>query len=69
MKPGFKTTEFYVTIVCQFIGMLATTGVLTPEGAEMWTQVAIQAGGLATMVLSAAGYTTSRGKAKQGGAQ
>lgn len=53
-KPGLKTTEFWLTILFQVAGIIATGGVsLLPKGVV-----------LAAMALSALGYTWSRTKAK-----
>jgi hypothetical protein len=64
MKPGWQTTEFWVTIGCQGIGILVTTGVITPDQSSALTEAAMQLGGIVAMVGSAFGYSVSRGKAK-----
>lgn len=61
MKPGYKTTEFYFTIVLQIVGILVMTGVFTPEQQESIDGLV----GSVVMVLSAFGYSVSRGLAKQ----
>lgn len=65
-KPGWQTTEFWITLFCQFIGILATTGVFTPEQASAVTKAIPQLGGLIVMLGSAFGYQLSRGAAKKG---
>lgn len=67
-KPGYKTTEFWVTIATQVISLVALSGVLTPEqfDDQQWVQIVQQVGALVAMVGSAFGYTLSRGVAKQG---
>jgi hypothetical protein len=66
MKPGVKTTEFWVTIGCQIIGILATTGMLDPDQSGVLTDAIIKLGGLVAVVGSAFGYSISRGSAKKG---
>jgi len=66
MRPGYRTTEFWVTVAIQIIGILATTDVLTPEKADSVTRAVTQIGGVVAMVASAFGYSISRGMAKKG---
>ena len=66
MKPGYQTTEFWITIITQILGVLATTGMLTPDQSNTLSQAAIQLGGVVAMAGSAFGYSLSRGKAKSG---
>lgn len=56
LKPGYKTTEFLVTLLIS-LGALATAlaGALPPK----WAAVAVAAAGVS--------YTLSRGLAKAGG--
>jgi len=65
VKPGWKTSEFYVSIVTASCGLLSLFGILTPEEAgntiNNFSQVA---GGLVAMVATV-GYALARGKAKQ----
>jgi hypothetical protein len=72
MKAGYKTTEFWVTLASQVIGILLLTGVITPEQSEVLGIATGKAGGIATdviaiitMVGSAFGYNLSRGLAKK----
>jgi hypothetical protein len=67
MKPGHKTTEFWVTLGSQILGMLALFGVFTPEQSSALSQAVPQIGGLITVVLGAFGYSLSRGSAKRNG--
>jgi len=66
MRPGWKTSEFWVTVFIQIIGILATTGVLTSDQASALSKVIIELGGLIAMVASAFGYSIARGIAKKG---
>lgn len=38
-KPGVKTSEFWVTAVTQIIGVLAVSGIFTPQQADVLTDV------------------------------
>jgi hypothetical protein len=40
MKPGYLTTEFWVTLVGQLIAILATVGVLSAHDASTLTEAA-----------------------------
>ena len=72
MKAGYKTTEFWVTLGSQIVGMLLLLGVVTPEQHEVLGIATGKAGGIANeiigiiaMVGSAFGYNVSRGMAKK----
>jgi len=72
MKAGYKTTEFWVTLGSQIVGMLLLLGVVTPEQQEVLGIATGKAGGIANeiigiiaMVGSAFGYNVSRGMAKK----
>lgn len=58
MKPGYKTTEFYFTIVAQLVGFAYASGLFSSGG------TVDKVLGLATMALSHFGYAVSRGLAK-----
>ena len=66
MKTGYKTTEFWVTVLIQIIGLIAALGYLTPEQSSTLVQAVTQIGGVAAMVLGQFGYSLSRGSAKKG---
>lgn len=53
MKQGYKTTEFWLTLAASFVGLLLTSGVITSDNV-------LKILGMASMVLSALGYTASR---------
>jgi hypothetical protein len=59
MKPGMKTTEFWMTAISQLIAAALATGAV-PHVSE-WTAVVVAVGGL----LSAQGYTWARTFTKQ----
>jgi len=59
-KPGFKTTEFWLTAACTVCGLLYASGVISVEGSDTTSKaVALIASVLATM-----GYSVSRAKVK-----
>ncbi len=60
MKPGYKTTEFWVTLVVVLAGAFVASGIV-PED-EPWVRFV----SLAVAGLSALGYTAGRSKAKAG---
>lgn len=62
VKPGYKTTEFYLSLLAMLIGALYTSGLI---GANTTLDHAL---GFASMILSSLGYTVSRGIAKGGAA-
>ena len=57
-KPGYKTTEFYLSLLATLLSALFASGVLT-DGSTA-TKIA----GLAAAALTAAGYSVARGMAK-----
>lgn len=57
-RPGYKTSEFYLTLLAQVLGLLWASG-LVSEGT-----IADKIIGFAAMVLAQLGYTVSRGLAK-----
>ena len=63
IKPGWKTTEFWVTVSVTVASLLWGADVLDPEGAGTANKVF----GFVVAALSGLGYTVSRGLAKKGG--
>ena len=70
-KPGWKTTEFWVTVATSIAGLLAMAGVIKPEqasaigsAAPQLSDLLLQAVGLITALGASFGYSMSRGKAK-----
>jgi hypothetical protein len=61
-KPGYKTTEFWLSTAAIVIGLLYAAGVVAPEGTDALSK-AIAFGATA---LAALGYSVSRGLAKKG---
>ncbi len=61
VKPGWKTTEFWITVVVALGSLLWGAGVLDPEGSGTANKVF----GLVVSGLRAVGYTVSRGLVKK----
>ena len=62
VKPGWKTTEFWLTVVVALASLLWGADVLDPEAGGSANKVF----GLVVSGLAAVGYTVSRGLAKKG---
>ena len=62
IKAGWRTTEFWITVVVALGSLLWGANVLDPEGAGTANKVF----GLVVSGLAAVGYTVSRGLAKKG---
>jgi hypothetical protein len=60
-KPGYKTTEFWLTLVCVLLTMLAASGLF----GEQTTIAKVVEVGIG--VLAAMGYTFVRGSVKKSG--
>jgi len=54
VKPGFKTTEFWLSAAATVVGLAIASGIVPTSGT--WPQIV----GLVTGVLGALGYTVSR---------
>ena len=63
-KPGYKTTEFWLSFIAVVMGFVMTSGVLENAGDD--SVVAKIVGGVIA-VLAALGYTTNRTKVKNNG--
>ncbi len=61
MKPGYKTTEFWLSLLATVMGFLLASGVLDGMDPESWVMRIV--GGVIA-VLASLGYTASRGKVK-----
>ena len=62
IKAGWRTTEFWITVVVALGSLVWGAGLLDPEGAGTANKVF----GLVVSGLAAVGYTISRGLAKKG---
>jgi hypothetical protein len=58
MKPGYKTTEFWLSAVAALVGLLIASGVIPSGG------VGEKIVGLIASVLATLGYSVARGIAK-----
>jgi hypothetical protein len=72
MKPGYKTTEFWVALAAQVVSMLMLLGVITPEQSSVLNETAGQSAvivnqviGIVGVVGASFGYAVSRGLAKK----
>mgnify|MGYP006295731821 CR=1 FL=1 len=63
-KPGYKTTEFWLSLLATLLGFLLASGVMDAVPQESW--IARIVGGLVA-VLASLGYSASRAKVKTGG--
>lgn len=57
-KPGYKTTEFYLSLAATILSALFASGVISDGG------TAAKIAGLAAAALTAAGYTVARAVVK-----
>ncbi|MFZ4398202.1 MAG: hypothetical protein ACOYOU_21515 [Kiritimatiellia bacterium] len=60
VKPGYKTTEFWMTAGATFVGLAIASGIVPETG--VWPKVV----GLVVAAFTSMGYTVSRGMAKKG---
>jgi len=65
MKPGIKTSEFWVTVIISILGVLVALGVITPEQKDTLAQSIQQIAGAVMAAAPVIGYALSRGRAKQ----
>lgn len=63
-KPGYKTTEFWMTIAANIVGILILTGVFTPVAAAAYLVLAEKICGILIMGIPLGFYIVSRVKAK-----
>jgi len=64
MKPGFKTSEFWLTVIAQLLGVLALTGVVTPEQVTEFNKLAVQVIGGCIQLVTLVAYIMGRSKVK-----
>ena len=60
-KPGWKTSEFWLSLAAALLGAFVASGVLPAEHAVM------KIAGMALTALASMGYAASRGRKKNGG--
>jgi hypothetical protein len=66
MKPGYQTTEFWVSIATGVTGLAVTLGYLTSEQSTPIIKAVEQISGGVIMLGSVFGYAISRGLTKMG---
>jgi len=66
LKPGWKTTEFWTSVVTAVSGLAVLFGIITPRESSNLLAGINQAIGGILMVVPIVAYAFSRGKAKQG---
>ena len=59
VKPGYKTTEFWLALAAQITGAVLASGIASESSLTM------RVAGLVAMVLSGLGYTAARATAKK----
>ena len=60
-KPGYKTTEFWLSLAAMLVGAIMASGVLQSEGTPDWF---VQVVGIGAALLGGLGYTVGRGYVK-----
>jgi hypothetical protein len=60
IRAGIRTTEFWLTLAAQILGVIIALGYADPDGVGMWDKIA----GLVIVGLGAFGYTVARSKVK-----
>ena len=64
-KPWYMTSEAWVMIITQVIGLLALTGKITSAQADTLTKAAVAIAGAIVSAVSAFGYMQNRTQIKQ----
>lgn len=55
-KPGYKTTEFWLTVAASIVGLMMASGFIEATSTAIDDKII----GLISMILVSLGYTTSR---------
>lgn len=58
-KPGYKTTEFWLTLAAAMVGLFIASGAVGSD------HIAMKIAGFAAAALASLGYSVSRGIAKK----
>ena len=66
-KPGYKTTEFWLSLAAMLIGALLASGILDP--ADPTSAKVLQLVGMISSMLTALGYGVTRTMAKKDAAK
>lgn len=65
IKPSWKTTEFWTSLIVSLVGVVASLGFVTPDQADALTEAIVKIGGIAATALAQFGYAVSRGLSKK----
>ncbi len=60
LRPGYRTTEFWLTAIAEIVGLLLAGGILSTEGDGAIARIL----GTIIVVLAALGYTVTRASLK-----
>ena len=63
VKPGYKTTEFWLSLLAILLGFVLSSGAMDSAPADGWITKLI---GGAVAVLTTMGYNAARAKTKSG---
>lgn len=61
-KPGFKTTEFWLSTAAMIVGLVLASGIFSPDDPS--SAKILQALGLVSSILASLGYTAGRAHTK-----
>jgi hypothetical protein len=62
-KPGYKTTEFWLSTAAALVGIAIASGAVNPDGGGAWDKIT----GMIVATLAAMGYSYSRASVKASG--
>ena len=65
-KPGYLTTEFYITIAAMICGLLVSNHVIGQESANSTVESVKQIAAIVALVVSSGAYSAAGGLAKSG---
>ena len=65
-KPGYQTTEFYITIATMVCALLVSNHVIGSESADRVVESVKQVAAIAALFISSGAYSAARGIAKMG---
>ena len=65
MRPGYKSTEFWMSLAAVLVGAVVASGILDETASDLDNRIV----GLIVTVLAALGYTATRGIVKANAAK
>jgi len=65
LKPGYKTTEFWISVIAQLFGVASLLGWFDLDPTGKISNTFLQISGIISICGASIGYSYSRGKAKQ----